>query len=59
MMKIKKIERFEFSVTRKEAELIQTALRFYADDEESRPDNSDEAFELEDLINYLLHAEDL
>ena len=58
-MKIKKVERFEFSVTRKEANTILTALKFYAEDDSTSANNSAYAFDLEDKLFCLLHVENL
>lgn len=49
-MKIKHVERFDFTVTRKEAETIQTALKSYAENEETGAKESAYAFDLEDRI---------
>ena len=58
-MKVKKVERFHFTVTRKEADCILTALKFYAEDDATSADNSAYAFNLEDQLFVKLYQPEL
>jgi len=58
-MKLKKVERIDFSCTRKEAETILSALKFYAEDDSTSANNSAYAFDLEDKLFCLLYTPEL